>query len=130
MLTHLDVIKTVRELAKGSYYQAVYKQAKEINIKLFENDTEFTDIQIHFMTFLSFYSNLYTDCAMGEVSELVLEDDIYADAYFAYKIKSLKGTMDKISVPPLPQKRNPLEYTEKIGESSWVFRKNRGQQRN
>lgn len=123
MLSHDDVMKIVRRLAKGNYYQAIYKQAKEINLKIFVNEYDLTDIQIHFLTYLSFYSNLYTDCTMGEVSELVFEDEIYEDAYFAYKIKNLSGEMKEV-LPKITQK-SAFEYTEKIGESSWVFKKDR-----
>ncbi len=121
-MTPDEVMSTLRQLAKSNYYQALYKQAKEIHLKIFENDFNLTDLQIHFLGYLSFYSNLYLDCATGEVDEIVLKDEIYEDAYFAYKISQMKRDDDEFKAPEIVSKKNPLEYTEKIGESSWVFR--------
>ena len=57
----------IRELAKNNYWQTIYSQSKETSLQLFKNRTEFTYIQITFLNYLSFYSSLFLDVAMGEV---------------------------------------------------------------
>jgi len=108
-----QISKYVRELAKTDYYQTLYAQTKELHFKLFKNNEDLSDIQIEFLGYLAFYSNLFMDIALGEVDEIVLKDEIYEDAYVYYKqhkryeekeeyskIKSGKQSMNKREKPP------------------------------
>ena len=80
--------KTLRKLARSYKYQSLYARAKELgHIKLFENNYDFTKIQILFLRWLEIYYILYTDLASKEnyISEEVIKDDIRAEAYLLYK---------------------------------------------
>lgn len=57
------------------------------NIKIFGNDMDFTFAQLFFMNWLSTYSSLYEDIAMGEdhISEKVIKDDLRTEAYLLYR---------------------------------------------
>lgn len=80
--------KIIRELAKSNYWQTIYSQAKETSLQMFKNRTEFTYIQVTFLNHLGFYSSLFLDIAMGEVEEIVLDNEIYEDSYMYFKRKS------------------------------------------
>lgn len=92
----------LRMLARTHRHQIVYSRAKELNgIRLFENDNDFSTIQIVFLQYLESISSLYIDLAVGEnlLTEEVIEDWIRADSYLLYKRKKreeqkLNGTAD------------------------------------
>ena len=77
----------LRKLARTPRWQIVYNRGKEINLNLFENTSDFSQIQIMFLNYLEHISSLYLDLAMGEelLSEEVINDWIRADAYLLYK---------------------------------------------
>lgn len=77
----------IRKMAKSSRWQAIYSNAKELKLKLFENELDLTELQVLFLNYLSFYSSLYMDIAMGDVAEFVTDNFIYEDAYMYYKRK-------------------------------------------
>ena len=84
---------SLRRLARSSYWQTIYNNAKEIGtIKLFENDCDFSAVQIIFLRWLNIYSALYTDLAFDEdyISEKVINNDILCDAYLKYKANKNK----------------------------------------
>lgn len=87
----------LRRLARSRRWQTLYTQAKEIGgIRLFENTTNFTPIQVLFLELLQIYHVLYTDLALKEefISEEVIKDWIRADAYLYYR-KQKKKKDDK-----------------------------------
>lgn len=77
----------IRTLSKQNYWQSNYTMVKEgfSGVRLLYNDTDFTYYQMMFLSQLSFYSSLYYDIAMGEVSDRVFENSIYEDAYYHYR---------------------------------------------
>ena len=77
----------LRELARNDFYQAMYRESKERNIKLFSNPENLSRIQIIFLSYLAFYESLYQDLAMDEdyISKEVILDDVRCDAYLVYK---------------------------------------------
>ena len=116
----------MRDLAKSNYYQTLYLQAKEMNISLFKNDRDFTDLQVAFLNDLSFYSNLYMDLAMGEITEIIFQDPIYEDAYQQYKInKQRKDTEKANEQRNKHEQSNPSGRNKKItvpaGTSEFIF---------
>ncbi len=115
-----DVVKYLRKLAKSGYYQTLYSNAKEIHLKIFENDYNLTELQICFLHYLSFYSSLFVDYALGEVSELVFESQTYEDAYQTYKTSSRKK--DNEPVIQNPANKNTKE-TINLESSTWIFKK-------
>jgi len=84
------VYSAMRKLAKTNKYQTLYNQYKETGVRIFQNECNLTDYQIAFIQYLAFYNNLHTDIYMNEVSDIVLEDELYEDAYMYYKQKSRK----------------------------------------
>lgn len=121
MITGEKLEEILRTLAKSNYWQTIYTHCKEGNaLQLFRNHCDYTSLQIDFVGYLNFYSSLYFDIAMGDVSDVVLENSIYEDAYHYYKIKS-RNKKDK---------KKPVndKYTEslKIGESNWHFPRIKG----
>ena len=77
----------LRKLARTPRWQIVYNRGKEINLNLFGNTSDFSQIQIMFLNYLEHISSLYLDLAMGEelLCEETINDWIRADAYLLYK---------------------------------------------
>lgn len=84
------IYDTLRKLAKSNHYQTLYSCAKELNIRLFDNDTDLSDVQMMFITYLNIYEHLAMDLTMGDVTNIVLECFIYEDAYLYYKTNKTK----------------------------------------
>jgi hypothetical protein len=80
----------LRKLARSSKWLSLYSRAKEIHsLKLFDNDSDFSQLQIDFIRQLELLSGLYTDVALGEefICDEVVEDVIRSEAYLLYKSK-------------------------------------------
>ena len=115
----MDTVDIIRELAKLDESQNLYILSKEIGtIKIFENDRNFTYIQNLFLKYLSFYYTLYTDIALGDVSDIVLKNFIREDAYIMYKNKSEK---ERFRNKPLTE-RNKNDINT-IHGTQWIFHK-------
>lgn len=111
-------LRRLRQLAKSIYYQNLFHYSKEMNFKLFENDSNLTDVQMKFLQYLDFYSSLYLDCAMGDIDEKIFEDEIYEDAYHSYKLYQRKKDREENFENKFESKKNK----ETVPGSSWVFR--------
>jgi len=83
--------KDIRRLARSSYWQFLYSRAKEMgnNIKLFNNNRDFSFIQILFMRWLEIYHILYSDLRSGVnyLDEKIIKNDLRTDAYLLYRNK-------------------------------------------
>ena len=82
--------RTLRTIAKSIKYQTLFARAKDMgNIKIFNNDTEFSKIQVIFLQWIQVYSSLYQDLIMGEqfINEEVMEDFMNCDNYLFYRSK-------------------------------------------
>ncbi len=120
----------LRKIAKKDYWQTVYTMAKDYvgGTKLLLNDRDYTYYQMMFLGNLAFYSSLYYDIAMGEVSDRVMQDEIYEDAYHHYrnekrlaKTKRADLFMDKehgTSVKKLSDSKEEI-----INKNLWSFTK-------
>ena len=121
-----DPLSVLRELAKTDYYQSLYSYAKELGFRVFENQTDLTYIQLWFLSYLSLYSVIQMDIAMGDVPEKVLENNIYEDAYLYFKKKDGKQTTKKnkqqIKDAQYKNSRNQNEVTT-APKSTWVFKR-------
>lgn len=111
-----DVIKIIRKLAKSNYYQNLYYHVKENGFKLFRNDSDLTELQMHFLNYLEFYSALYLDYSLGEIDDIVFEHDVYEDAYYEYRTKMKRSNIN--------HKEEPREDSQKEMQmtSRWVFK--------
>jgi hypothetical protein len=104
----------IRKLAKSDYWQTVYSLSEKMKIRLFANDMDFTRSQILLLKYLNFYSQIYMDIALGDVTELVLEDELYEDAYYFYKTQKDKEKFKKEEI------KNQKESTP---TTRWIFKK-------
>jgi hypothetical protein len=85
----MNIEKQIRILARSTFYQNLYKTAKEIgSIRLFENTTNLSGLQNLFLFWLSVYESLYIDLAQKEwkyLDEKVIESDIRCDAFLYWR---------------------------------------------
>jgi hypothetical protein len=113
-----DINSLIRKLAKESDNQNLYILARDIgSIEIFKNNRDFTYIQNLFLKYLSFYYTLYSDIAIGEIAEIVLESDIYEDSYIMYKNK-----MDKEKFKKKPDIDTSKGNEINKGTSTWIFK--------
>lgn len=110
----MNTISILRKLAKNDYWQSIFSLSKEHNISLFDNNTNFSEIQFTFLKYLNFYSNLFTDIALNEVNEIVLTNDIFEDSYMYWKNKKDKKAINKIN-------KDKQDSSNVIG-SKWIFK--------
>ena len=112
----------LRTLAKTDYYQSLYNNAKELHLQFFENNSNFTRIQLIFLSLAGMYSVIQTDIVLGEVSEKVLDNFIYEDAYMHYKQKTAgKDTKQVNTLKRASQKTQGKE--EYVPKSAWSFKR-------
>ena len=117
----------LRKLAKTNKYQTLYHNSKEGCINLFYNQADYTELQIIFLQYLSFYASLNLDIYTEEVSDIVLEDELYEDAYQAYKNKIKKNNRPRrMETPQQKQQRKAiLKKKSEVSNTHVVFRKPR-----
>lgn len=85
----MNITKTLRELAKSSYYQNIFLAAKEINgMFLFRNNNDFSHLQNVFLSYLYFYENLNKDIILKNLPAYIHKDELYEDAYMLWKQKN------------------------------------------
>jgi len=86
----------LRKLAKKTEMLNLFQAAKDMGcFELFENKKDLSESQNYFLSHLYFYHSLHTDIATEKVSEKVLEDEIYENAY-AYYRNNIKEKKDNV----------------------------------
>ncbi len=119
-MTNKELFLSMRDLAKGNHWQTIYCQSKEIKgLHLFKNNNDFSYLQILFLNNLSFYTSIYMDISMGDVSDIVLEDPIYEDAYSYFRSQENKKIRKKRA---LQNKQQQNQQKETVATSKWVFK--------
>jgi hypothetical protein len=118
-MTENEIFKNIRKLAKSDYYQMLYSQAKELHFKLFKNDFDFSHLQLTFLNYLLFYHNIYTDIAVKDVDEVVMENEIYEDAWMYYKYHR-KSKEELKPDSKLSRQKHEAEPKETF---QWVFKR-------
>ena len=91
-------IIALKKIAKSDYWQVIYNRAKEIGtLKLFNNDSDLSGIQVFFLYLLQMYNILYQDLAEKRdyISEEVIEDDIRTEAYLLLRSQIQKERKNK-----------------------------------
>lgn len=84
----MNLITLVRKLAKTDKAQNNFTIAKELHgMKLFRNSHDFSKLQGIYLSFLYMYDSILRDIALENISELVLKDEIFSDAYVIWKRK-------------------------------------------
>lgn len=111
----------LKKLAKTQYFQALISN-KELGLKLFKNDYDLSPLQIHFLGLVNKYNSIYTDIALGDVSPLVMEDEIFVDAYLHYKDHKYSEDKKKLKNPDKNVDKKPKENNNPMKrESKMVF---------
>lgn len=118
-----DTFSIIRQLAKSNKYQTIYSLDKPIGIRLFKNDSDLTQLQISFLNYLNFYSQLFLDIYTGDVDEFVLTDTIFEDSYMYYKNK--KNREENKKKDKTEKKISPIKDEQPDMKSQWIFRKPR-----
>jgi len=86
----------LRELANLTKYQILLQARKDIcSVNILDNNRDFSKIQISFINWLQFYQFLRQEVSMDEVSDIVLIDDVYADAYYFWRRKKYREWLEK-----------------------------------
>jgi hypothetical protein len=81
----LNILSKLPELAKTNRWQTLFSLSKDRQgFRLFQNDTEFNQLQLLFLNYLSFYNSALIDIEMGNLPEWAFKKDIYLDAYSHY----------------------------------------------
>lgn len=82
----MNIIKALHNLAKDINTQNIFQVSKEINgMYLFENKINFTKIQNIFIELLYTYETIRKDIAIEKISNKVLEDELFMEAYLKWK---------------------------------------------
>jgi predicted NAD-dependent protein-ADP-ribosyltransferase YbiA (DUF1768 family) len=80
------MIRYLRKLAKTTEMLNLFAAAKDMGcFELFKNKNDLSSSQNYFLSYLYFYHSLHTDIVAEEVSEKVLTDEIYENAYNYYR---------------------------------------------
>ena len=106
---------SLRALARTTEWQIIYSRSKEMaQIGLFQNQNDFTPLQISFLQWLEIYHSLEIDLAMKKpnISREVIEDDIRADAYLYWKSLTENKTEKEVS---------DMENNETLHDGAVVF---------
>lgn len=80
----------IRNLARTNNWQTLYSNSKDLNgIKLFDNERDFSIIQLRFLRWLGTYNSMFVDLAIKDegISEYVIGDEIREDAYLQFRDK-------------------------------------------
>lgn len=115
----MDVYDCLRKLAKANKYQTLYSHFREGGMSFFKNTYDYTDIQIYFLNYLNFYYVIYHDIAMEYVDDIVLDNEIYEDAYVYYKRKTKLKDLAEKSQDVQDIKDNISKIQNK---SQWIFK--------
>lgn len=116
-----NINHNLRTLAKSYRYQTLYGIEKPIGIRIFENQIDFSHIQLMFLTYLNMYVVIGNDIYLDEVKDVVLKDDIYEDSYLIYKKSKKETKKTEAKIDKKNSKNNKEQITTK---TSWIFRKN------
>jgi len=119
-----QIYSILRKLAKTNKWQTLYACSKEGCVSLFKNVAAYTDLQVAFLQYCSFYNSLNTDIYMEEVGDIVLDNQIYEDAYQTYKNK-VKKNKRKMTTPQEQDRRKTKKKKETtVSNTHVVFSQN------
>lgn len=95
----MDIEKQIRKLACSSAWQKLYEASKNNSgIQLFENNCNFSAIQLRFLYWCNVYNMLYSELMTKEdkfLSEKVIEDMDRCDAYLIRRNKKHEALWEK-----------------------------------
>jgi len=122
MMSFDDAYVIMRRLANTAYYQTLFIRE---DLRVFENDTNLSDIQVIFLSLLGFYHTLNIDNNSGEVDDIVFKDIVYEDAYMHWKTYKNKKDRRKHEQQDASNQHRPMglqkdKVTSK--NSQWIFK--------
>ena len=80
----------LRQLARTNHYQSLFRASKELNIQLFENEKNFSGLQVQFLHWLKVYDMLYEELSKHEddyLTEAVINSEFRTNCYLIYRNK-------------------------------------------
>jgi hypothetical protein len=91
-----NIYTKLKELAKSIRQQNLFVAAKDLGgIRIFKNTHDFSRLQGIYLSNLYNYDSIYRDLIIDKISELVLKDAIYEEAYLYWRQKNIKKTKNK-----------------------------------
>jgi hypothetical protein len=94
----MNIESALRTLAKSNYWQSLYNAAEKLGVQLFENDKNFSGLQVRFLYWLSIYSKLYEELSTHEdtlLTEKVIDSEFRTDCYLTYRSKKFDAQWKK-----------------------------------
>lgn len=83
------IFENLYKLAKSTRYQNLFTASKEIHgIRLFRNSRDFSNLQNIFLSSLYNFNAINQAISIDKINRLVLENQIYWEAYLLYKQKN------------------------------------------
>lgn len=82
----------IREFVRSPRWMTLYARAKDLNISLFDNASDLSDIQIVVLQWSEIYYYLYNEKASGaeRLTDAVLDNQLLTDAWLEYDKEVLK----------------------------------------
>lgn len=109
----------IRKLARSAHWQQLYSASKECyGIRLFENESNFSGIQVLFLHWLRVYNMLYDEMYQLEwpnLDEEVIKTDFRCDAFLYYRRKQQEKKLREY------QRENRKNSKKNKGQSFKVF---------
>jgi hypothetical protein len=82
----MNTYLALKKLAKTNKAQNIFIASKELSgLRIFRNMTDLSNIQEFYLTWLYTYDMINRDILSDKISEKVLKDDIYEEAYLLWK---------------------------------------------
>lgn len=101
---------SLRKFSRSIRWQTLYARAKEIgSLKLFNNTSDLTKMQLLVMQWSEIYHSLYEDLAMNKryINEEVIEDELRTDAYLLWRRKNKDKDIEKKETKPTNNSGRP-----------------------
>jgi hypothetical protein len=115
----MNLEHSLRNLAKSTYWQSLYRASKENGIQLFENKTNLSGLQVVFLYWLEVYSFLYDLIAKKEypfLDDKYIKIDERVDAFLYYRKRQNELELAKIKEEQLQQK---TKFKKKTGKQTY-----------
>ena len=87
----MSFYKSLFELSKSVKMQNLFQAAKDLHhIRLFENETDLSNIQSLFLSYLYTINDVNKDIIIDKISPKVLDNELFLDSYLLYKKENRK----------------------------------------
>lgn len=100
----------MRNMARSYRYQTLYTRSKELGLKLFDNDRDFSKIQMVFLGWLNVYDFLKAQIQMDKphLSEEILENNTLTDAWLYWWSKKGNKQQHNTNTTIAHKKEDPI----------------------